>query len=256
MSKFMRIAIFTITGVFVLAACSSGPLRTVNTGDELASYDFSEPNSFEEGAYTNATLRVVDGVYRMSLTSGDSEVWWGQWGDSESDTVIDVDITQVSEANENAYGIACRLRGAVGQPVPVDPELAAIAEGATPNAEATDEATATTAVDDTTVPDGDGYLFLIRGSGSYAILRARNRQLTALVNWTPSDLITQGPGHNQLRAVCMGDYLAMYINGEFAADTTDDSYTSGQVGLAASSSGRLGVVVEFDNLFVHQAQSE
>ena len=103
--------------------------------------------------------------------------------------------------------------------------------------------------------NGDGYLFLIQGNGSFAIMRARGRSILPLVDWTESSLINQGPASNELRAVCMDDYLALYINGEFAGDATDDTYSSGQVGLAASAANRLGVQVEFDNLIVHEAVS-
>jgi hypothetical protein len=53
----------------------------------------------------------------------------------------------------------------------------------------------------------------------------------------------------------MGDYLALYINGEFAGDATDSTYSRGQVGLAASAANRLGVRVEFDDLVVRRAVS-
>ena len=296
MSKLFQSTLFMLAGILLLAACSSGPLRSFSAGDELALYDFSEARTFEEGAYPDATLRIVDGYYRIVLNQGDSEVWWAQWGDTLDDVVIDVEIEQVSERNENAYGVACRLRGQVGQEVAVDPELAAIASGerlepeATAEmteeatAESTEEATAesaeeattestedaettvTPAADDTdaasaeeeaepNLANGDGYLFLIRGEGTYAILRARGRNITPLVSWTQSDVINQGPGRNELRAVCMGDYLALYVNGEFMADATDDTFSSGQIGLAASASNRLGVQVEFDNLAVHEAVS-
>jgi hypothetical protein len=195
------------------------------------------------------------------VTEGDSEVWWAQWGDSLDDVVIDVEAEQVSEANENAYGIACRMSGQVGQIGALDENLFAVTDA---NAEATAEATvdaeataepAGDSDEEALVADGDGYLFLIRGNGSFAILRARERTITTLVNWTASSLIKQGPARNQLRAVCLGDYLALYINGEFAGDATDDSYSSGQVGMAASASGRLGAVIEFDDLTVYEGAS-
>lgn len=309
--------LFTVLLAGVLAACSSGPLRSFSTGDELAVYDFSEPRTFEEGAYPDATLRIVSDSYRITLNQGDSEIWWSQWGDTLSDVVIDVDVEQISEPPETAYGVACRMRGQVGQDVGVDPALAAIASSdeaeataeatAEMTAEATDEATeeatqevteeavdeateeatqeateeatdeatkeateeatdeateeatqeataeATSEVDEAEIANGDGYLFLIQGTGNYAILRSRGRSLTPLVNWTQTDKIKTGPDRNQLRAVCVGDYLAFYINGEFVADATDTTYSSGQVGLAASASNRLGVQVEFDNLVVHEA---
>lgn len=126
-------------------------------------------------------------------------------------------------------------------------------------AETTPEATGAAALTATPMPtqaaisQGDGYAFLIQGSGSYAIMRARSRQLTPLVNWTESDAIQQGPARNHIRAVCVGSYLALYINDRFVASATDDTYTSGQVGLAASAANRLGTRIAFDNLAIAAA---
>lgn len=310
----VRLIALATAGVWILGACSSGPVRSFSAGDELARFDFSEPATFEEGAYADATLRIVDGVYRITVNEGDNEVWWSQWGDTADNVVIDVAVEQTSEAPETAYGVGCRMRGQVGQEMAVDPTLAAIVSGdaaeptedvtseATEDAteeiteeatsegtdeateeateDATDEATeevteeateaatedatseatdeaAAEATDEVTpeLANGDGYLFMIQGTGSFAILRARGRDITPLVNWTPSALIQQGAARNELRAVCMGDYLALYINGEFAGDATDSTYSSGQVGLAASAANRLGVRVEFDDLVVRRAVS-
>lgn len=290
----------TIAGVLsliTLGACQSGgPVRTITRGDELASYDFSAPGGFEEGAYGAATLRVTGGAYRIDVLTGDNTLWWGQWGDTYSDVIIDVDVEQITERNENAYGVMCRVRGSVGQPRTLQPEMAAIltdtpteiapsledmtaemtseaaadmatmemataemAMGERPTAEGDAEATAevTEAADGTpaltevpTYGEGDGYLFLIQGTGAYGIFRARGRDVTPLVNWTTSDRINVGPASNHLRAVCVGNYLALYINDTFVADATDDTYTSGQIGLLASAANRLGIRVDFDNLSI------
>lgn len=252
--------------IVILAACQSAqPRQQITKGNELAHYSFDQPGTFEEGAYGAATLRVVNGVYRIDVSQGDNTLWWGQWGDTYADTVIDVDVEQISERNENAFGVMCRTRGTVGQPVAVDPTLAAIMSDATPEAtaeaagDATAEATTDAAAEATgegasTAPsaalEGDGYLFLIQGNGQFAIMRSRGRNLTPLVNWQQSNKINQGAARNSIRAVCVGTYLAMYINGEFVADATDDTYREGQVGLAASAATRLGTVIEFDNLSV------
>jgi hypothetical protein len=360
-------------GCLLLASCrtsTSGPVRQFTKGTELAFYDFSQSHSFEEGAYGPATLRVTDGYYQIDVHQGDNELWWGQWGDTYGDVVIDVDVNQITERNDNAYGVMCRVRGTVGQTQTPDSTLAAImnataevtstteataqatdaatatqeatasqeaatatepataqgteaaspatesatesseaavsqateaqateaqstessataeattAEAATSEAtesSATAEATATEpvliptleiteAASATPVPSptppvtsgtatpvftqGDGYLFLIQGSGSFAIMRASGRNLTPLVNWTASDKIHLGPGQNHVRAVCMGTYLAFYANDSFLADATDDSYGQGQVGLVASAANRLGLQVNFDNLTVSAA---
>lgn len=259
--------------VILAAACQSAqPRQQYTKGEELAYYTFDQPGTFEEGAYGAATLRVVDGVYRIDVSQGDNTLWWGQWGNTYTDTVIDVDVVQVTERNENAYGVMCRTRGTVGQPVPVDPTLAAIMNDSTPEstaesteaatveltpeatAESTAEATSEAGAGGRVAPsgnlEGDGYLFLIQGNGQFAIMRSRGRSLTPLVDWQQSDKINQGAARNSLRAVCVGTYLAMYINGEFVADATDDTYREGQVGLAASAANRLGTVIEFDNLSV------
>jgi hypothetical protein len=101
--------------------------------------------------------------------------------------------------------------------------------------------------------NGDSYLFLIQGTGSAGIFRARGRDLQPLADWRTSDAIRVGPAQNHLRAVCVGDYLAFYVNDVLVADATDDAYTGGQVGLAASAANRLGATIEFDNLSVSQA---
>jgi hypothetical protein len=321
-----KLAWITLLGSVLLASCSAaGPVRQFEKGEELVFNDFSETDSFEQGGYEGARLQIADGVYRITVTQGDSTFWWGQWGATYDNVVIDVDVNQLSERNDNMYGVMCRARGAVGQPVTPDPILEAImeageaednapaqsdeevapadatdeatveveadaTEAATEEAqdeaddeateeaetssanedeateeataevteeaiEATEEATAEATEDasSTVVNNGDSYLFLIRGDGGYAIMRARGRDIQALAGWGTTSAITQGPGQNHIRAVCIGDYLALYVNDTFVADAIDDAYNQGQVGLAAASVDRLGVVVEFDNLSISQA---
>lgn len=261
--------------VALLVGCASaGPSRNVTRGDLLAEYTFADPMSFEQGAYDAVTLRVTTGVYRVEVRRGDNTLWWGQWGDTYDDVVIEVETEQITERNENAYGVMCRVRGTVGQPRTVEPDMLAILAESTPEAEATAEAESTAEATDESTPEvqptpttgipeirataaaneGDGYLFLIQGTGSAAILRASGRSVTPLVNWTANDAILTGRSKNALRAICAGDYLAFYVNDQLVAQTTDSTYRSGQVGLAASAANPLGVRVEFDNLMIYRAQ--
>ena len=305
-----------LIAVLFLASCQSSgtALRQFTKGDELASYDFSQPQSFEEGAYSAATLRVLDGVYQIDVMQADNVLWWGQWGDTYSDTLIDVDTEQQTDVNDNTYGVMCRVSGRIGQPQPVDPTLAAMMFNSTPEAtaqttaeataavvsaaateaatseaaatteatseateaataeateatiaeatiEVTAEATATNALElrpvltatpttPAVVSTGDGYLFLIQGSGAFAIMRSHERSLTPLVDWTSSDVIKRGAEKNHLRAICAGNYLAFYINDQFVGEATDDRYQTGQVGLAASAANWLGTRIAFDNLTI------
>ncbi len=278
--KGLQVALLLVLGA--LTACQpSGPLRSVAVGEELVAYDFARGQTFEEGVLPGAILRIQDGTYQIRIERGDRELWWGQWGDTLGDVAIDVDVQQVTEATGNAFGLMCRVRGTVGQPQTPDPELVAMVEtgepetpqpeateaeataGSTATPEAVEATSAPTAVGDTEATeeatttfaptDGDGYLFLIQGSGAYGIFRSSGRRLQSLVDWATSDAVNVSPVANHLRAVCAGDYLAFYVNDRLVAEAIDDQYSVGQVGLVASTADRLGVQVNFDNLVVHAA---
>jgi hypothetical protein len=317
-----------------MGACAQAatPVQTFVKGDELAYYDFSQPGTFEEGAYDSGKVRleIREGAYHMDLTQGDSVLWYGQWGESYRDVVIDVDVTQITDSQNTTYGVMCRARGTVGQvPTKPDADLSALAnESSSPlianaaqalegtlvpkeeatlepllenpaeatsegtaeataestaeatseatteataeatseatteaTAEATSEATAeatteaTPALDATNINNGDGYLFLIEGTGRFSIQLSKGRSVQPLVDWTFSSDIKMGAASNSIRAVCDGNYLALYVNGKFMADTSDDTYTKGQVGLVAAAANRLGNQVAFDNLRVSEAKS-
>lgn len=307
MKKGLLLIIF---GVFLLGACSTAaPVKQFTKGDELAFYDFTSPTSFEEGLYGEgvARLQISDGVYNVAITAGDNTLYYGQWGTSLGDVVLDVEARQTSTDVNTTYGLMCRVRGVVGQGIQAaetttetidlttietiapsaDAEATAdpiaeatsdaTAEGTVePAADATSEATseapteataeATTeatleggtsnAMRDNTTNNGDGYLFMVQGSGRYAILRSQGRKLTPLVDWQSSSVINTGAAQNRIRAVCMGTYLALYVNGQFLADATDDLYTTGQVGLVGATAARTGMTVTFDNLTVSAANPE
>lgn len=283
-------------GMLLMGACSpANPVKKFVNGDQLAFYDFTSPASFEVGIYGNNTARldIANGVYNIQLSTGDSTLYYGQWGDTLSDVIIEVDATQTSTDLNSTYGVMCRVRGTVGQIVKPNPDATAeptaipgsdtiIASGdataeATADstaevtaeatieatAEATREATAEATPETTTQPaspentsnNGDGYLFMIQGNGRYAILRSEGHKITPLVNWATSDVIKMGAAQNRIKAVCAGDYLALYVNDQFLADTSDSLYSKGQVGLVGASAGRTGMFVTFDNLTVYQAKS-
>ena len=259
-----------ISAALLAGACqTAGPLQSAERGEEIVHYDFTAPNTFEEGAYGPATLRIAGGRYNIEIFQGDNTIWWGQWGEPLADVIVDVDADHQSEREENTYGVMCRVRGEVGQPVAVDPALAAILSDATPEASAEPEATAgaipeataeatTEATAESTPPadsperfgEGDGYLFLVGSNGTAGIFRARGRDIMPLRDWQANSAIVRGQGQNHLRAVCVGNYLAFYVNDTLVAEATDDAWSSGQVGLAASAATRLGSSVFFDNLSV------
>lgn len=101
---------------------------------------------------------------------------------------------------------------------------------------------------------GNGYLFAISpGSGSYAILRGESSGYRGLADGSASaGVINNGP--NLIRAVCVGNYLALYVNGRFVASAEDDAYVEGRVGLAGRAGPSGAALLTFDNLEVSAAQ--
>jgi len=103
--------------------------------------------------------------------------------------------------------------------------------------------------------NASGYYFLIGGDGSYSIRKGRD-DIDALVSWARSDVINRGAGSNTIRAVCMGDYLALYVNGEFIADAHDNTYRGGFVGFVAAAAEGTIVEIAFDNLRIWEATAK
>jgi hypothetical protein len=96
------------------------------------------------------------------------------------------------------------------------------------------------------------YFFVISNDGYYGIGRKVNSifpfYLTGENNMVEGgDILTDS---NSLKAICSGSALSFYVNGTLLASVTDDSLTSGWVGLLASSMGDPGVDVYFDDLVV------
>ena len=143
---------------------------------------------------------------------------WTQHEQLTSDVVIEVAARQLSAYAHNAYGAACRL----------DP-----------------------------ANSGRGYYFLISGDGYASIRWSDGRALTAIVPAFPSQHIQRGLARNHLRVICSGDYLALWVNGEFLAEARDQRASRGALGLAGvmNYAGQR-LTVTFDDLRVWRAALE
>ena len=72
-----------------------------------------------------------------------------------------------------------------------------------------------------------------------------------LVSWTTSSAVNQGDATNRLRAVCQGDRLALFVNGELVAEATDDAFAEGNIALTASTFEEEATEVHFDDLMAY-----
>jgi hypothetical protein len=104
--------------------------------------------------------------------------------------------------------------------------------------------------------DGDNfYWFEISGDGYYSVDLLQNDEWQTLASWEVSEAIQQGLGvTNRLRVVCRGSEFEFYVNDVYLTSVSDETFATGNVGLAVGAFDEPGVVVQFDNLRVYSLQ--
>ena len=202
--------------ITVPPAVAATPLASITPAPEIITNlfedDFDSPASgWEIGDYDAGSIGYEGGAY-VVISFGSSETMWGVAGRSFDNLVIEVDGTQVSAGPANDNDYGVVCRE----------------QG-----------------------NGDGYHLLISGDGYFAIAKAQGGSFEWLVEWTESNAIRQGNATNRIRAVCDGSRLALSVNGQQLATADDDTFTEGDIGLAATSYEDAPTEVHFDNLTVY-----
>lgn len=222
MGRFTLIVLvgLSILGSAILSACGSvlapRPSAGYVRGDLLQEVRFDHHYEWEE--YTNADQNVDFRVEdgAYRATAHDGGFMWTLNVQPHTDVVIQVDTLQLSTYRDNAYGVMCR----------------ASADN-----------------------NSDGYYFMISADGQYTIRRGFNDEIQALVQWTPTSAIHQDNATNRIRVVCVGDWLALYVNDTFVGETRDSLYRRGNVGITAAVPEGGEVDVQFDNMMIWAAQA-
>jgi hypothetical protein len=100
---------------------------------------------------------------------------------------------------------------------------------------------------------GDNYYVLeATNSGYAAIYKLKDDQWEVLADFVQSSAIQTGAATNHLRADCVGDTLALYVNDELVVEAQDADFASGDVALMAGSYDDPGVEILFDDFVVRQ----
>jgi hypothetical protein len=173
--------------------------------------DFGDPNSgWEIGEYDTGSVGYEDGAYSV-VSFGDGDMMWGLANRSFDNLVIEVEARQVSAGPEDDNAYGVMCR---------------------------------------VQPNDDGYVLRISGDGFYSIQVVADGEFESLVEWTRSDAIRQGEATNRLRAVCDGADLALVVNGELVAQTSDGTFSEGDIALTATSFEEEATEIHFDDLVV------
>ena len=195
----------------MLAACSPDPSVEIVVGEVLLRETFGEAGGWDSNATDEVSIGIESGAYRIRANVS-SFVRGFYLREPFEDVVIDVRSVQLSQYENTALGIICR-------------------------GELTDRR-------------AGGYYFLIGADGSYSIRKGMQDQVVGLLKWAHSDAINRGVATNNIRVICIGDYLALWVNGEFVAEVRDDLYQRGYVGLTAAVEAGDLIEVSFDDLII------
>ncbi len=215
-----RWVVFLLLTLLGLVAClpQLGTSKTPNIGFRFGERILVEPfetvGEWDTYNLQGLSIDVDEGVYRIQ---SELEAYvWGQHSIASGDIVIDVKVEQLSSYNHNGYGVMCRANR---------------------------------------TNNGRGYYFLISGDGQVSIRWGDGqRAVHPIVRWTPSSVVKRGQARNQLRIVCIQDYLALYVNGELVAQAQDNRTHSGDIGLVAVLPTENSIDITFDNLIVWDAE--
>ena len=127
------------------------------------------------------------------------------------DVSIEVDAARIGGPDENRFGIICRYQDV-----------------------------------------NNYYFFVISSDGYYGIGKVSNgvHALLGQEMMVHTPAIQAGIAPNHLRAICMGNSLAFFVNQQPVGIASDDEFADGDIGLIAGSFNDLGVDILFDNILV------
>ncbi len=174
--------------------------------------DFSAKSSgWEIGDYDTGSVGYEDGAY-VVVSREKKQMMWGLANRSFDDLVLETDATQISAGPEDNNAYGVMCR---------------------------------------VQPDNEGYLLRISGDGYYSIQVNIDGEFETLVDWAKSDAINQGNATNHIRAVCVGNHLALSVNGTLLAETDDDTFSGGDIALTATTFEDEPTEIHYDNLAVY-----
>jgi hypothetical protein len=198
----MRTQTFTSLSILFIAlllvACGPDPLQNEDdwvVGQSLASIPFQDPSDFETGNYPDSNASLSIEEGRYVIRQGGERNAY-IWGQADPSA----QNVQVEVQAQPRSDYANDLYGVLCR------------------------------VNET----GAGYAFVVSSDGFGGIARTDGRSLVFLADWREHDAIQTGQNRNTIRAICVDDYLALYVNDEWVADVRDSTYPDpGQVGLLA-----------------------
>lgn len=202
----------------VLSACSS-PTPSLDAKKTLRpdvafEDDFSDVTSgWETWADANGSFVAYQNGGMRFLIKEKRFDYWSRPGKRFADASVEVDAVKLAGPNDNVYGLICRYQDRSN--------FYAF------------------------VISSDGYAGIIKvEQGTYKILTGAQLSFSAAIR--------RGEALNHLRMDCVGQTLALAVNGQVLVQAHDSTFASGEVALMAGTNPEPGVDIFFDNFLVYQ----
>jgi len=189
------------------------PTTTAPQANVLFEDDFSNPASnWSTGEDGEAKLAIEDGTFHIQIKVPQN-LYWTTAGENLTDVHIDVDSEKLAGPDPAEYGVVCRYNEANGI--------------------------------------YNFYYLVIAGDSYAAIVKIVNgEQQEISARDLKFDAIQSGNASNHITAECVANRLSLSANGKELLSVTDDTHTSGDVGLIATTYEEGGVDIKFDNFVV------
>jgi hypothetical protein len=213
--KIQKLIPFSMLLLVTMLACT--------TVTNLAAQPTPSTVLFEDSEFTNScntestsdVERFVENGQFMMRVPTPSYVGWTECTNVEyTDFIMEVDATQVSGPDNNAYGVIFRYG----------------------------------------LESDEFYAFIISGDGYYAfsVDGANHTDPEFLVEWTESSAISKGMQTNRIKVSAVGSSMKYYVNDQLLGEVQDARFTTGTIGFFAGTVDEGNVQIAFDNLRISE----
>jgi hypothetical protein len=213
--KIQKLIPFSMLLLVTMLACTTVTnLATQPTPSTVLFEDSEFTNSCNTESTSDVERFVENGQFMMRVPTP-SYVGWTECTDVEyTDFVMEVDATQVSGPDNNAYGVIFRYG----------------------------------------LESDEFYAFIISGDGYYAfsVDGANHTDPEFLVEWTESSAISKGMQTNRIKVAAVGSNMKYYVNDQLLGEVQDARFTTGTIGFFAGTVDEGNVQIAFDNLRISE----
>jgi hypothetical protein len=179
--------------------------------DVLFSDDFSDPLSgWDVRRDPDAVTDYLDGEFVILVGKPDTALW-SKPNRYMTDVSVEVDAREVAGPDDNLFGVICRYQ------------------------------------------DSDNFYRLVIAGNGYAGITKRAGGTVSVISGPHlaiSNAVQRGQATNHIQAICLGNQLTLYVNGELVAQATDGDFTAGDTGLLAAAGKHPGIEIHFSSYLV------